>query len=90
MAIEKIKSLGVALELPIQPIWPIFEINGLNWHCCLAGSSKTAIRILIFSIAMVTDYSFDVKYIDIWVPAFFKHTNSFIATVYLLSHNLVE
>ena len=36
---------------------------------------------MIFSIAMVDDYSFDVKNIDIWVPAFFKHNNSFIATV---------
>ena len=31
--------------------------------------------------AMVADYSFDVKNIDIWAPAFFKHNNSFIATV---------
>ena len=31
---------------------------------------------------MVTDYSFDVKNIDIWAPAFFKHKNSFMATVY--------
>ena len=29
---------------------------------------------------MVADYSYDVKNIDIWVPAFFKHNNSFIAT----------
>ena len=39
-------------------------------------------RILIFLIAMVADYSFDVKNIDIWAPAFFKHNDSFIATVY--------
>ena len=30
---------------------------------------------------MVADYSFDVKNIGIWVPTFFKHNNSFIATV---------
>ena len=30
---------------------------------------------------MAADYSFEVKNIDIWVPAFFKHNNSFIATV---------
>jgi hypothetical protein len=32
----------------------ILEIgpNGLNWQCCLAGSFKTAPRILIFSFAM--------------------------------------
>ena len=34
--------------LPIQPILPIFMMNRLNWQCCLAGSSITAHRILIF------------------------------------------
>ena len=29
---------------------------------------------------MVADYSFDVKNIDIWSPAFFRHNNSSIAT----------
>jgi hypothetical protein len=67
--------------MPIQPIWPVFEVNGLDWHRYLAGSSKTAPSILIFSIAMFVDYSFDVKNIDIWAPAFFKHNNSIIATV---------
>ena len=35
----------------------------------------------IFSIAMVANYSFHMKNIDIWAPAFFKHNNLFIATV---------
>ena len=57
MAIEKIKILGAVLELPakqhcqflpIQPIHLENGPNGLNWQCCLAGSSKTAPRILIF------------------------------------------
>jgi hypothetical protein len=76
MAIEKIKILGIlpATAVPIQPIWLIFQ-------CCLAGSFKTAPRILIFSIAMGSDYSFEVKNIDIRVPAFFKHNNSSVATV---------
>jgi hypothetical protein len=30
---------------------------------------------------MGADYSFEVKNIEIWVPAFFKHNNSFVATV---------
>ena len=30
---------------------------------------------------MVANYSFDVKNTDIWAPTFFKHNNSFIATV---------
>ena len=39
-------------------------------------------RILIFSIAMGADYSFEVKDIEIWVPEFFKHNNSSVASVY--------
>ena len=38
--------------LPIQPILTDFLLNGPNWQCCLDGSSKTAPRILIFSIAL--------------------------------------
>jgi hypothetical protein len=53
----------------------------MDWHCCLAGSSKTAPRILIFSIAIGADYSYEMKNSEIWVPAFFKHNNSFRATV---------
>ena len=80
---KKVNSVGhfgttSQTEVPIRPI---FAGNGLDWHCCLAGSSKTAPSILIFSIVMVADYSFDVKNIDIWAPAFFKHSNSFTATV---------
>jgi hypothetical protein len=59
MAIEKkkIKILGAILELPakqhcqfslFQPIHRENGPNGLNWQCCLDGSSKTAHRILIF------------------------------------------
>ena len=40
-----------------------FEVNELDWQCCLAGSSKTASRILIFSIAIDADGSFYVKFI---------------------------
>ena len=47
MAIEKIKILGPFWSCQlnstaIQPIWPVFEVNGLDWYCCLASSSKTA------------------------------------------------
>ncbi len=68
MAIEKkIKILWAVLELPAKqhnqfsPFGPIFEENGLDWQCYLADSSKTAPRILISSIAMGTDYSYEVK-----------------------------
>ena len=36
---------------------------------------------MIFSIAMGADYSFGVKNIEIWVPTFFKHNKSSVATV---------
>ena len=36
---------------------------------------------MIFSIAMGADYSFEVKNIEIWEPAFFKHDNLSVATV---------
>ena len=67
-----------------RPIWPIHHKNGpngLNWQCCLAGSSKTAPRILIFSTAMDADYSFELISIAHWVPAFFMHNNSVLARV---------
>ena len=52
------------MELPALPIQPIHLKIGPNWanrQCCLADSSKTARRILIFSIEMGADYSFYVK-----------------------------
>ena len=87
MAIEKIKILGAVLELQAKqhcqfsPFGPIFEVNGLDWQCYLAGSSKTAPMILIFSIAIDADYSYEVKNSEIWAPAFYKHNNLFIAAV---------
>ena len=56
MSIEKIKILSAVLELtarqltpvPIQPVYLKNGPNGLNWQCCLAGSSKAAPRIFIF------------------------------------------
>ena len=56
MAIEKIKILGAVLKIPAKqhsqfsPFGPVFEVNGLDWQCYLAKSSKTAPKILIFSI----------------------------------------
>ena len=58
MTIAKIKILGAILELPAKQhcqfstFGPIFEVNGLDWQRYLAGCSKTAPRILIFSIAL--------------------------------------
>ena len=53
--------------------WPNFEINGLDCQCCLAGSSKTAPRILLFSIAMGAGYSFYVKSVGTCAPTFFGY-----------------
>ena len=59
---KKLKSWGPFWRAPpIWPIWPIFEVNGLDWHCSLAGSSKTAPRILIFSIALGANSSYEIK-----------------------------
>ena len=58
MAIEKNQNPGsrfgatIYRALPIWPIWPNFEVNGLDWQCCLAGSSKMAPRIFIFLIVL--------------------------------------
>ena len=73
MAIEKIKILGA--------IWPIFAVNRLNWQCCLAGSSKTATRIFIFSMAMGADYSFELISIEIYAPQFIGHNKLFLGSV---------
>ena len=67
MVIEKIKLLGAVLELPAKqhcqfsPFGPIFEVNGLDWQYYLAGSSKTAHRTLISSIAIDANYSYEMK-----------------------------
>ena len=59
------KILGVVLEVPAKqhcqfsPFGPIFD--GLDWQCYLAGSSKMAPRILIFSIVIGADYSYEAK-----------------------------
>ena len=87
MAIEKIKILGAVLKLPAKQHYqfssfgPIYEVNGLDWQYYLAGSFKTAPRILIFSIAMGADYTFYVKSIATYAPAFLAYNNSVLARV---------
>ena len=63
MIIEKNQNPG-----EFSPFGPTSEVNWLDWHYCLAGSSKTAPRILIFSIALGAEYSFDMKFIDTNAP----------------------
>ena len=87
MVIEKIKNLGAVLELPAKqhfsalPIWPNFEVNGLDWQCCLAVSSKTAPRILIFSIVLGVEYLSYVKSIATYALTFFGYIISVLANV---------
>ena len=58
--IEKMKILEAVLEPPIQPIYLKIGPDWPNRQCCLAGSSKRAPRILIFSTAVGADYSFEL------------------------------
>ena len=44
--------------------------NGLNWQSCLASSSKRARRILIFSMAMGANYTFELISIKTCAPQF--------------------
>ena len=83
MAIEKIKILGAGLELQAKQHCRFgqFEVNGLDWQCCLAGSAKGAPRILIFSIAMDADNSFYLKFIATYAPTFFRYIISVLAMV---------
>ena len=67
MAVEKNQNhpvrFGATSKTALQflLILPNFLVNGPNWQCCLVGSSKPALRILIFSIVMGAEYSFYVK-----------------------------
>jgi hypothetical protein len=67
-------SIILPLYLKIGPNWP-------NRQCCLAGSSKTASRILIFSIAIFADYSFYVKSIASCATTFFGYIIPVLASV---------
>jgi len=62
----------------------------MDWQCCLAGSSKRAPRILIFSIAMGANYSFYVKFIATRAPTSFGHIISILASDFNLVHEICE
>ena len=76
--------------MPIWPIWPNFEVNGLDWQYCLAGSSKRAPRILIFSIAMGAEYLSSVKSIATFAPTFYGYIISVLASVMGMALNLFQ
>ena len=70
MAIEEIKILGAVLKLPAKqhcqfsPFGPLYEVNGLDWQCYLAGSTKTAPWILISSMAMGANFLFELIFVE--------------------------
>ena len=73
MASEKNQNPGSCFEATSQtalPVWPNFEVNGLDWQCCLAGSSKTAPRVLIFSIVLGAECLSYLKSIETHARAF--------------------
>ena len=55
--------------------------NWPNQQCCLAGGSKTAPRILIFSIAMGAEYLSYVKSIVTFAIKFYRHIIAALASV---------
>ena len=67
--------------LLIWPIWPNFEVNGLDWQCCFAGSSKMAPRIFIFSTVLGAENLSYVKSIETHVRAFLPLNTSAIGSV---------
>ena len=81
------KILGAVLELPAKqhcPIWPKFEVNGLDWQCCLASSFQTAPRIFIFSIVLGAEYLSYVKFTESHARAFLPLNISAVGSVYIL------
>ena len=57
----------------------------MDWQCCLAGSSKRAPRILIFSIAMGAEYLSYVIFIATFAPTFYGYIISVLVSVGELS-----
>ena len=58
------------------------QMEWLGSAVYLAGSSKTAPRILIFSIAMGADYSIELISIEAYVLQFIGHNIIFLGSVY--------
>ena len=97
--LKKSKSWGLLLSYQLNSTAnpahspqnrPNFEFNGLDWQCCLAGSSKRAPKILIFSIAIGSEYSSCVKSIATFAPTFFGYIISVLASVVRLGDFRIE
>jgi hypothetical protein len=84
MAIEKNQNSGGRFgALPIWSIWLNFEVNGLDWHCCLAPKRAPGFSFLqfIFSIVLGAEYSSYVKSIGTYDPTLLGYNNSVLAIV---------
>ena len=58
----------------------------MDWQCCLAGSSITALRILFFSIVLAAEYLSYVKFIATYALTFLGYIISVLASVGCDSH----
>ena len=72
----------------LPQIWPNIEVNGLDWQCCLAGSSKRAPRIFIFSIVLGAENLSYMKFIETHARAFLALIILTIGNVCVLIYNL--
>jgi hypothetical protein len=81
--LKKSKSWGPfwSYQLDSTANSALYLKNWPNWLCCLAGSSKTAPRILFFSIDLGAKYSFYVKSIATYTPQFLGYNNLVLAIV---------
>ena len=66
--------------------WAYFEVNGLDWQCCLAGSSQRAPRILIFSIVLGAKCLSYLKSIETHARAFSRLISDGISGVVMIQN----
>ena len=66
----------------IQPIHQENGPNGLNWQRCLAGSSKTAPRILIVTMTVGANYLFELISIETYALQFIGYNKLFLGSVF--------
>ena len=78
------------MALPIQPICLIFEVDRPVWQGYLAGSSKTAPRILILLIVMGANFSSKLEPMPTWVLAFYAHNNFRLDRVSVHHHEKIQ
>ena len=82
MQLKKSKSWGTLLSYQLNSTaHPAHLAHFCGKWAGLAELFSWLLQNGIFSIAMGADYSFKEIHIEIWVPAFFKHNKSSVATV---------